>query len=175
MIYNKHPTTVDDQIVQLKTRGLQISNDSLARHYLSNVSYYRLAGYWWPMQSDKVNHIFKPNSKFEDVIALYNFDRELRLLLFDIIERIEIGLRTKMIHHLSHEHGAWWFQKADLFIDSRQYIKTIASLEEELERSKDIFIKDHLKRYKEVPIMDVCGIRTSPADPTFCHALLRLG
>ena len=86
MLYNKQPTTVDDQIMQLKTRGLQISDVDLARHYLSNISYYRLAGYWWPMQADKVNHSFKPNSKFEDVIALYNFDRELRLLLFDVIE-----------------------------------------------------------------------------------------
>jgi abortive infection bacteriophage resistance protein len=43
------------------------------------------------MQSDKVNHLFKPNSKFKDAIALYNFDRELRILLFDVIERIEIS------------------------------------------------------------------------------------
>ena len=48
------------------------------------------------MQSDKALHLFKPNSKFEDVIALYNFDRELRILLFDAIEKIEISLRTKL-------------------------------------------------------------------------------
>ena len=57
------------------------------------------------MQSDKANHIFKPGSRFEDVLALYNFDRKLRLLLFDVLERIEIALRTKLIYHLSHEHG----------------------------------------------------------------------
>jgi abortive infection bacteriophage resistance protein len=42
------------------------------------------------MQADKVNHTFKPGSRFENVIALYNFDRELRILLFDVIERIEV-------------------------------------------------------------------------------------
>ncbi|MCE9537792.1 MAG: Abi family protein, partial [Bacteroidetes bacterium] len=52
---------------------------------LQNVSYYRLAGYWWPMQWDKTNHTFKPNSTFENIIAIYNFDWELRLLLFDVI------------------------------------------------------------------------------------------
>ena len=81
-------------------------------------------------------------------MALYNFDRELRLLLFDVIERIEIGLRSKMIYHLSHEYDAWWFQKPELFINAREYIKTLASIEEELDRSKDTFIKDHFKRYK---------------------------
>ena len=87
-MYTKPVTTIPQQIQQLKDRGLQIADEPAAAHFLSNISYYRLAGYWWPMQSDKVNHIFKPNSKFEDVIALYNFDRELRILLFDVIERI---------------------------------------------------------------------------------------
>ena len=100
------------------------------------------------MQADKVAHTFKPNSRFEDVIALYNFDRELRLLFFDVIERIEIALRSKMIYHLSHEHGPWWFQNTELFINSRELIKTLAYVEEEMDRSKDIFIKEHYKRYK---------------------------
>lgn len=101
------------------------------------------------MQSDKVNHTFKPNSRFEDAIALYNFDRELRIILFDVIERIEISLRTKMIYHLSHEFDFWWFQKTDIFLDTRELIKTLAVLEEELERSKDSFIKEQKKKYKE--------------------------
>lgn len=99
------------------------------------------------MQRDKTNHGFKTNSRFEDVIALYNFDRELRLLIFDIIERIEIGLRTKLIYNLSHEFDPWWFQDTNLFIDPRELVKTLNSLSGEIERSKDTFIKDHLKRY----------------------------
>lgn len=148
-MYNKPVTTITQQIQQLKDRGLIIADVPAAAHFLSNISYYRLAGYWWPMQSDKVNHIFKPNSRFEDIIALYNFDRELRILLFDVIERIEIGLRTRMIYHLSLEHGFWWFQQTDLFLDVRQLIVTLASLEEELNRSKDIFIKEHKKKHPD--------------------------
>lgn len=148
-MYSKPVTTISQQLQQLKDRGLLISDDEVATHFLSNVSYYRLAGYWWPMQADKVNHVFKPNSRFNDVIALYNFDRELRILLFDVIERIEIALRTKMINHLSQEHGFWWFQKTDLFLDTRQLIVTLASLEEQLERSKDIFIKEHKKKHSD--------------------------
>ncbi|HEY4109431.1 Abi family protein [Puia sp.] len=148
-MYSKPVTTIAQQIRQLKERGLLISDDEAAAHYLSNISYYRRVGYWWPMQADKITHIFKPNSKFDDVIALYNFDRELRILLFDVIERIEISLRTKMSYHLSHEHGFWWFQKTELFLDTRQLIVTLASLEEELQRSKDIFIKDHKKKHSD--------------------------
>lgn len=148
-MYCKEAISIDRQIRQLIERGLEINEADNAEHYLSNISYYRLSGYWWPMQSDKEKHIFKSNSRFSDVIALYNFDRELRLLLFDVIERIEISLRTKLIYHLSLEFDAWWFQKTELFNNSRELIKTLAALEEEIERSKDIFIKEHYKKHKD--------------------------
>lgn len=101
------------------------------------------------MQDDKNNHHFKQNSRFADVIALYNFDRELRLIIFDIIEKIEISLRTKLIYHLSHEFDPWWFQNTTIFQNVRELAKTLAVIDEEIERSKDIFIKQHLKQHKD--------------------------
>lgn len=46
------------------------------------------------MESDKMNHVFKPKSRFENVVTLYNFDRDLRTLIFSVIQSIEIALRT---------------------------------------------------------------------------------
>ena len=109
-MFSKKALTIKEQIEQLQQRGLHIPNPQLAEKYLSNISYYRLGEYWYVMQSDKERHIFKPNSKFKDVIALYNYDAELRLLLFDVIEKIEISLRTKLIYHLSHEIDPWGFK-----------------------------------------------------------------
>jgi abortive infection bacteriophage resistance protein len=149
MIYSKKTFTIDEHIAQLVERGLTIKNIETAKHYLANVSYYRLAGYWWPMQSDKINHFFKPESTFDDVISLYNFDSELRILLFDVIEKIEISLRTKLIYHLSHEFDAWWFQNTAIFQDTMALIQTLSSIQEEVERSKDIFMKEHCKKYKD--------------------------
>ena len=102
MPFEKIAFTIKEHIELLKSRGLEIEDEKQASHLLNQVSYYRLAGYWWPMQEDKVNHSFKQDSIFPDVINLYNFDRELRILLFNVIERIEISLRTKLIYHLSH-------------------------------------------------------------------------
>jgi abortive infection bacteriophage resistance protein len=128
---------------------MNIDDEDQAIHYLSHVNYYRLAGYWWPMQIDKENHKFKENSKFEDFVSLYNFDRELRILLFDVIEKIEISLRTKLIYHLSHEYDPWWFQNTSIFQDSVALIDTLASIKEEVERSKDVFVKEHKRKYKD--------------------------
>lgn len=147
-MYNKKVYTIDDHIKLLKKRGLIIKNEKRARKYLSNISYYRLAGYWWTMQEDKEKHIFKDGSTFSNVIALYNFDAELRVLLFDVIEKIEISLRTKLIYHLSHEFDPWWFQNTEIFENTKALVQTLDKIREETYRSKDRFIKEHKKKYK---------------------------
>lgn len=148
-MFDKEATTIDQQVQILKARGLKILADDNVEHHLKHISYYRLGEYWHSMQSDHVSHIFKPNSRFSDVIALYHFDSELRLLIFDIIEKIEISLRTKLIYHLSHEFNPWWFQNFDLFIDSKELVKTLANIEEELTRTKDVTIRNHFKKHKD--------------------------
>ncbi|UWX57733.1 Abi family protein [Chlorobaculum sp. MV4-Y] len=147
MHYNKQSISLPQQIQQLKSRGLCITDESAAEHHLRNISYYRLAGYWWPMQSDKVNHVFKPNSRFEDVIALYSFDSDLRLLVFKAIERIEIGLRTRMINHLSQEIDPWWFENQAIFTDQKAFTTNLSSLDRELRKSREVFIQEHFKKY----------------------------
>lgn len=147
MRYTKPATTIQDQIRLLQKRGMIISDVAEAESFLSNISYYRLAGYWWPLQADKVNHIFKAGSRFENVIALYNFDRELRVLLFDVIERIEIGLRTRLIYHLSHEINPWWFEDAVHFKNRVNHSDCLLSIDRELQQSKDTFIKEHYLKY----------------------------
>ncbi|WP_299064686.1 Abi family protein [uncultured Polaribacter sp.] len=148
-MFTKNALTVAEQVSQLQERGLVIKHPHIAEKYLLNISYYRLGEYWYVMQQDKEKHIFKPNSKFEDVIALYNFDAELRLLLFGVIEKIEISLRTKLIYHLSHEINPWWFQNFELFTDSKALVKTLSNLEAEIERTKDVSIKNHKKKHKD--------------------------
>lgn len=147
MVYTKPSITIQQQINLLKARGLAFGDEAIAALFLSNVSYYRLAGYWWPMQADKTLHTFKPRSTFENVIAIYNFDRELRLLIFDVIERIEIGFRTRLIYHLSHEISAWWFEDANNFKNAVEHTDSLIAIDRELNQSKEVFIKQHRLQY----------------------------
>jgi len=148
-MFEKRAFSIQEQIDQLLERGMVIEDCNNAVHQLSHISYYRLAGYWWSMQADKEQHIFKPGSTFSNVIALYKFDSELRSLLFNVIEKIEISLRTKLIHHLSIEINPWWFQDTSLFTDIRELVKTLATIDEEISRSKDAFILEHKKKHKD--------------------------
>lgn len=148
-MFDKKPTTINEQIELLKKRGLIINDEDLAKNMLSKISYYRLGEYWFVMQNDKENHIFKPNSHFKNVVELYEFDEELRLLLFSVISKIEIALRTKLIYHLSHEVDPWWFQNFKLFKSSRELVKTLSGLEQEISRTKDVTIKKHYKSHRD--------------------------
>lgn len=65
---NKPALTVADQIALLKGRGMLFNSESLAHHFLSNVSYYRLKGYWWDQQVDS-SHTLKPGTYFENIIV----------------------------------------------------------------------------------------------------------
>jgi hypothetical protein len=86
--FSKPLSSVTQQITLLETRGLVIKNTALATHFLTHVGYYRLAGYWQAFQHDPVKHLFHPGTLFETIVNLYDFDRALRLLIFDAIERI---------------------------------------------------------------------------------------
>lgn len=153
---NKPAYSIEDQIALLKQRGMLFRNEANAPHFLKNISYYRLKGYWWDMQEDLTTHKFKPNTFFEDIIDRYNFDRHLRLILFDAIERIEIALRTKMIYHLSISYGGLWYLDSSLFEIQTQtinketktiHLHTLDELQKEFKRSQEIFIKDQRFRY----------------------------
>jgi abortive infection bacteriophage resistance protein len=144
---HKPAYNIADQILLLKTRGMLFRNEAEAPHFLQNISYYRLKGYWWDTQAEYTNHILNPNTYFEDIIERYNFDRHLRLILFDAIERIEIALRTKMIYHLSLRYGALWYLDDSLVVDKKIHAKVLDDLQKEFDRSQEIFIKDHKYRY----------------------------
>ncbi len=148
MKFNKIPLSIDDQIKLLQDRGLIFSDLKSAKSTLSNISYYRLAGYWWSFQIDKVNHKFYDGTSFEDIIELYNFDAQLRQIIFKVIEKNEIGLRTKLIHYLSQEFSPWWFENPSLFKNQVAFENLLNTIKSEVYRSKDEFIKTHFLKYK---------------------------
>ena len=79
----------------------------------------------------------RTNTTMEQVTALYSFDVELRKLLFGAVLKIEIALRSRMIHEFSLAHGPFWFLDASLAIDKLKFAENLATLKRELERSKE--------------------------------------
>jgi abortive infection bacteriophage resistance protein len=148
--YTKKPSTIAEQMTLLKDRGLEIADPALLEHFLTHVGYYRLAGYWQIFQNDPVTHTFTPGTTFEQIVELYDFDRELRILLYDAIERIEISFRGNLTHQLCIPYGAYWFKDDALIRDAARHEENKLSISDEVDRSKEEFIKHHDAHYGNV-------------------------
>ena len=159
MRYNKPFQSIEQQIVLLSQRGLII--DGNAAQYLRHLNYYRLSGYWLPFQQNDKTHQFKKGTQFSDVLNLYIFDRELRLLLLDAIERIEVSVKTQWAYYFAESHGAHAYMDCKLSNNIQWHAQNIIQLEKELERSDEIFITHYKKTYtspKMPPIWVICEI-----------------
>ena len=101
--FEKPPLSSSALVDLLRSRGLAITDEAQAVQQISNIGYYRLSAYMVPFQRGRDNHDFKPGATFEDVMSLYSFDRQLRLLVLDALEHIEVrwalsGLVTEPRH-----------------------------------------------------------------------------
>ncbi len=155
MHYNKPSLDITGQIKLLESRGLVFRDKENAAHYLSNISYYRMRAYTYPYQNNAdPNHPFVPHPKtkqtvsFEDIINDYNFDRKLKLIVFDAIEKVEIALRTQMIYQYALEFGGYWFEDATHFQKPTLHANDLTQIDKQLKRSREAFIKHYKDKYQ---------------------------
>ncbi len=148
MKFLKIATTVADQISTLKKRGLTIEDEQKAAYYLSNISYYRLSAYSLSFQKfNDPSHSFMPWASFDKIIQLYVFDRELRSIILDAVERIEVALRCRIIYEYCHLYGNNWYEDPTLFF--KDHNNFLALIQRELKLSKEIFISHYYEKYTE--------------------------
>ncbi len=83
------PDSTPKEIVQiLKSRGTHVCDEGKAENYLMNIGYHRLSAYIFPFyKSPKSDLILKGGTTFEQVMTLYRFDKKLRIVLFNEIEK----------------------------------------------------------------------------------------
>lgn len=154
MRFDKKPLSIPEQISQLEKRGMTFGDKDVATHNLSTISYYRLSAYWFTFLEDpRTNHVFKKGTQFEQALDTYIFDRKLRLLIFDEIERIEVAFRAQIIHRFSLAFGGHWFENGDFFRQEGEAIEFNNLLKEEIRKSKETFIEHYKRKYTspEVP------------------------
>ncbi|MBW3470034.1 Abi family protein [Arthrospiribacter ruber] len=153
MEFDKKPLAVEQQIQLLQERGMTIPELKKASLFLTNISYYRLSAYWYTfLQNPKSEHVFIPGTTFDKVLNTYVFDRKLRLLIFDEIERIEISLRTKLIYEYCLEFGNNWYENKSLFKGKdTYYYKLQELLISEMNKTSEVFIRHYRRKYSSPP------------------------
>lgn len=166
-----------DQLAQLEQRGMGVENRAAALEYLERMGYYRLSGYWYPMRAVDAaaslaqgvavrSNSFVPGTRFEDVVRLYVFDKKLRLMALDALERIETSVRVDIAHLLgknspsahedpAHLHGN--FAKRPITrgpdkgkTEHQVWVDKYQSLVRRARREP--FVSHHLQVYGRLPI-----------------------
>jgi len=163
-----------EQLALLKSRGLLVDNESAALDYLGRIGFYRLSGYWYSFRQLEIIQLengklvsnrkndFIANSQFEDAVKLYVFDKKLRLLALDALERIELAVRVDIAHLLGsmdiHAH-----EKKALFsghfskklqkhgkTDHQLWLERYASCVDRARREP--FVAHYLNKYGKLPV-----------------------
>lgn len=133
-IYNKPPKTVEEHLSILENRGLIVEDSYIAKHFLEHIGYYRLSAYMKPLQENgNPDHKFLKDVHFRDIVYLYDFDRNLRLLTMDAMEKIEVSIKSTMNNHMCLANGITWYTAPDNFRNAKDHKSTIKSILEAIE------------------------------------------
>lgn len=111
-------------------------DESTAKHFLKHVGYARLKGYLLPLRNQ--NGLYPRDTYFEEAVTRYEFDRHLRLLLLDGIERIEISMRRAMVEtfclHPRYGDSHSYINNSSIFESQRKYEESVTRMVSDMER-----------------------------------------
>jgi abortive infection bacteriophage resistance protein len=169
--YSKTCTLPQDLIPLLRSRGLSIFDEQKAVDYLTNIGYYRLSAYFHPLLKDpKTDHVYKTGATFDLVMNMYRFDRKLRVLLFNEIEKIEVAFRSAMSNWVSDAlNDVFWITNDKYFNNPVAFSRALSLIRSELDRTKEDFIVHFRNSYIEpyppawmiseiTPLGVLCGV-----------------
>ena len=165
MVYSKPYLPISAQVSLLQQRGLLVPDVVEAERWLYLVGYYRMSGYSyvWRQPGPKAktrSDDFMPGTSFQQIVDLYEFDRQLKQLILQGLERIEVMMRVRVGHILGRRdtYGHEKPQHLDVeFTKPRQTHdgKIIPSLHQtwltdaakKQARSKEDFVQHYKHRY----------------------------
>jgi len=131
--FSKPAADLATQLQTLVNRGLAIDSCPSAILYLQNLGYYRLSAYTRPFLEKPNRDQFKTGIHLNQIIHVYEFDRHFRLLILDAIERIEVGLRSRIINQCClHYNDPHWYLDSSKFHTYFNYGVFIDKLEKEI-------------------------------------------
>ena len=181
MLAPKPFRTYPDLVALIKQRRMHVADTVRAERKLAQLGYYRLSGYWYPAREfdlDPVTNqakicpittkplrqdVFAAGTSFEDVVSLYRFDKDLRLLMLDAIERLEVNLKTVIAHVVGYHDPMAYTDVSYIgpkyarnFVDSRgnprnTWNEWTVSQQKLLDRSTEDSIQWHRRTGRPIP------------------------
>jgi abortive infection bacteriophage resistance protein len=142
-IFDKAPLTTEQHIALLQGRGLIIEDKDSVLKYLQDISFYRFLQYCKPFETVGTDHQFLADTSFDNIVKVYIFDRKLRALTANSLERIEVSVKAQLNNRMSLQYGAHWYCDAALFKSKELHCDFMAEIERSVRRNSEAFIKNY--------------------------------
>jgi abortive infection bacteriophage resistance protein len=170
--YTKPWLTYDEQLALLESRGFTIIDRQRAVVALKGMGYYRLSGYWYPFRIREDGHEegvdiprseVHPGTVFDDIVEICNFDRKLRVAIWEAIERVENGLRVALAYQIGQYGPFAYLEKTTLSPEANRpsprrpkstlFEEFCSKMNATLQTSREDFIQHYLTKYEgQLPI-----------------------
>lgn len=102
---NKTFKTLDEQIDILKNKGLVIDDIEATKEILLRENYFFISGYRHLFFKSNESKKLITNTNFREIYGLFNFDRQLRNIIFKNILIIENNIKSVISYNLSKSYG----------------------------------------------------------------------
>ena len=97
--------TLDEQLGIFKSKGLTINDEEEARNILLKENYFFINGYRRVLMVSSKEKKFVKGATFDELYAIFMFDRELRNILFKNLLIIENNIKSIISYKLSVKYG----------------------------------------------------------------------
>ena len=136
--------TIDEQLDILISRGLKVNNKEKAKKFLLHNNYYRVSGYSLTLR----NHdVFFKSAEFQNIVDIYNFDHELRHIILEYIEIIEVTVKSVYSYIFTKQHGSIGYLNPNFFTNTDKYNDIIQKAE--AQKKARVPHEAYLKHYIE--------------------------
>lgn len=160
-------TTFSEQIRFLEDeKHLVISDHQYAEEKLKRIGYFPLIGGYKHLFRVPLTKKYKAGTTFDEIVALYDFDSELRELFFKYLLQIERHLRSLMSYYFSEKYGE--LQSAYLDIHSydnnprnnKIIVRLLATLQRAVTTTDYAYINYYRTTYENIPLWVLVNVLT---------------
>lgn len=140
-------------------KNLLVGDHAFAEAMLKQIGYFSLIGGYKTPFKNPTTQKYKDGARFEDIVALYHFDENLRELFLRYILKIERHIRALLSYHFTEKYGesqAMYLNPAN-YSQNRKYAngihRLISTLDNLANRNSDSPYINHQRQvYGNVPL-----------------------
>ena len=141
----KPAKTIEEQLNILKSKGLTINNDNIAKNILFSVNYYVLSGYLFSFKNADGSY---DNIDFNKLHKIYQCDKRLKSIILYAIEIIDHNLKTKAAYYMATKTSPLSYMHYAYFVNKEEHEKMLRHFTYNVHNNNRIpFVQHHITKY----------------------------